>query len=172
MREQIAPGAGAELVERLFGGRQQGTHPRIIDLCFSSFLTAFKRNDEDGGPADWFNDTKSRLDPLIEDMKTALASYIASQDARIAELDKLLDDGGKVEVYWQSRAESAERERDDYKRRLDEAKALAVDAGAAAIGLRAKLDEAVKMLEQIGKGSSGYSFEARATLTRIKGDEA
>ena len=70
------------------------------------------------------------------------------------------------------RAESAERERDDYKHRLDEAKALAVDAGAAAIGLRAKLNEAVKMLERIGKGSSGYSLEARATLTRIKGDEA
>lgn len=42
-----------------------GRNPRIIDLCFTAFQQAKVPNKEDGGPSDWFNDTKPNLDKMI-----------------------------------------------------------------------------------------------------------
>ena len=45
-------------------GRCDG-RPRIIDLCYTAFQRAREQNSEDGGPTDWFNDTKPMLDKAI-----------------------------------------------------------------------------------------------------------
>lgn len=37
-------------------GYHNGT-PRIIDLCYTAFVIAKQKNNEDGGSTDWFNDT-------------------------------------------------------------------------------------------------------------------
>lgn len=48
--------------------------PRIVDLCFTAFMSAKRPNNEDGGPSDWFTDTKPDIDKLIARMKERLAA--------------------------------------------------------------------------------------------------
>lgn len=48
------------------------TTPRLVDLCFTAFMAAKRPNNEDGGPSDWFTDTKPNIDSLIARMKERL----------------------------------------------------------------------------------------------------
>lgn len=49
-----------------------GMHARIVDLCYTAFMAAKAPNTEDGGPSDWFTDTKPNIDKCIARMKTRL----------------------------------------------------------------------------------------------------
>ncbi len=42
------------------------TWPRLIDIAYTAFMRAKGKNDEDGGPTDWFTDTKPMIDAEIE----------------------------------------------------------------------------------------------------------
>ena len=58
--------------------RRVSEHPRIIDLCYTAFMRAKAKNDEDGGTTDWFTDTKPQIDKLIEEMRSSFVAALAS----------------------------------------------------------------------------------------------
>lgn len=39
---------------------------RVIDLCYNAFMKAREPNPDDGGPTDWFTDTKPLMETGIE----------------------------------------------------------------------------------------------------------
>jgi hypothetical protein len=51
--------------------RQHDRTPRIIDLCYTAFMRAHAKNDEDGGPTDWFTDTYPMIVKAIEKHRAA-----------------------------------------------------------------------------------------------------
>lgn len=56
--------------------------PRVIDIAYTAFIQAKAPNDEDGGPSDWFNDTKPMIERTIEKLRRDL---FAERDARKVE---------------------------------------------------------------------------------------
>lgn len=46
--------------------------PRVIDIAYTAFMCAIKPNDEDGGPSDWFNDTKPVVTKAIDKLRKDL----------------------------------------------------------------------------------------------------
>lgn len=47
--------------------------PRIVDIAYSAFMRgAVGKNDDDGGPCDWFNDTKPMVMKAIERIRTRI----------------------------------------------------------------------------------------------------
>lgn len=46
--------------------------PRIVDIGFAAFMRAKGKNEEDGGPADWSNDTLPDVMVMIEEIKRDL----------------------------------------------------------------------------------------------------
>jgi hypothetical protein len=51
--------------------KQHDRTPRIIDLCYTAFMRAHAKNDEDGGPTDWFTDTYPMIVKAIERHRAA-----------------------------------------------------------------------------------------------------
>lgn len=51
--------------------KQHDRTPRIIDLCYTAFMRAHAKNDEDGGPTDWFTDTYPMIVKAIEKHRAA-----------------------------------------------------------------------------------------------------
>jgi hypothetical protein len=51
---------------------QNRYRPRILDLCYTAFMTAKGKNSEDGGATDWFTDTLPKLVDEIKKMKTRI----------------------------------------------------------------------------------------------------
>lgn len=45
---------------------------RVIDICYTVFMNAHLPNDEDGGPRDWFTDTRPLVIEGIEKIKKQL----------------------------------------------------------------------------------------------------
>ncbi len=50
--------------------------PRIVDIAYTAFNLAKQPNNEDGGPSDWFTDTKPTVDKMIEKVRAALAAAL------------------------------------------------------------------------------------------------
>lgn len=46
--------------------------PRVIDIAYTAFTLAKQPNAEDGGPSDWFNDTRPKVKELIEKLRKDL----------------------------------------------------------------------------------------------------
>jgi len=40
--------------------------PRVVDIAYSAFMRAKEANDEDGGPTDWFTDTKPMVMQAVD----------------------------------------------------------------------------------------------------------
>lgn len=56
---------------------QDDTHnrltPRVVDIAYTAFMSgAAGKNEEDGGPCDWFNDTKPKVDAAIGQLRDGL----------------------------------------------------------------------------------------------------
>lgn len=51
----------------IFGDAKSSRHPNLLDLCFDAFTNADRPNSEDGGPSDWFNDTKPKIDESLRE---------------------------------------------------------------------------------------------------------
>lgn len=48
--------------------------PRVVDIAYSAFMLGRSgKNKDDGGPCDWFNDTKPMVDAKIAEIRAALA---------------------------------------------------------------------------------------------------
>lgn len=48
--------------------------PRVVDIAYSAFMLGRRgKNKDDGGPCDWFNDTKPMVDAKIAEIRAALA---------------------------------------------------------------------------------------------------
>lgn len=52
--------------------------PRVIDIAYTAFLIAKAPNTEDGGPSDWFTDTKPKVSKLIEKLRADLSSALST----------------------------------------------------------------------------------------------
>jgi hypothetical protein len=49
--------------------------PRVGDIAYNAFMRrAVGKNADDGGPCDWFNDTKPMVDKAIAEIRAALKS--------------------------------------------------------------------------------------------------
>lgn len=46
--------------------------PRVIDIAYSAFMRSFDKNPDDGGPTDWYNDTRPMVIKAIEKMRKDL----------------------------------------------------------------------------------------------------
>lgn len=46
--------------------------PRVTDIAYTAFMAAKQPNDEDGGPSDWFNDTKPTVQKAIAKLRRDL----------------------------------------------------------------------------------------------------
>jgi hypothetical protein len=55
--------------------------PRIIDIAYTAFMQAKRPNDEDGGPSDWFNDTRPMMRELIAKLRKDLIEELAAAPA-------------------------------------------------------------------------------------------
>ena len=51
--------------------------PRIVDIAYTAFMLAKEPNSEDGGPSDWFNDTKPSVMKSIDKLRGELLPYCA-----------------------------------------------------------------------------------------------
>ena len=48
--------------------------PRIIDIAYTAFMSGRSgKNKEDGGPCDWFNDTRPTVDECIKKVRAELS---------------------------------------------------------------------------------------------------
>ena len=56
--------------------------PRIIDIAFTAFSCAKAPNKEDGGPSDWFNDTRPVVQEAIAQLRRDLLAAVAEHEAR------------------------------------------------------------------------------------------
>ncbi len=68
-----------------------GVTPRIIDACYTAFMQAKAPNDEDGGPSDWFTDTRPRVTKIIAKMKKNAAESFTAIAARFVEVERELE---------------------------------------------------------------------------------
>ena len=59
---------------------QDETHnrltPRVVDIAYSAFMRARGKNDEDGGPTDWFNDTKPMVMAAIAKVEAEVRTLL------------------------------------------------------------------------------------------------
>lgn len=51
--------------------------PRVVDIAYSAFMVAKAKNSEDGGPTDWFNDTKPLVMQAIAKIRIDLSTICA-----------------------------------------------------------------------------------------------
>ena len=74
--ERDAERAVAEIVEYVL---QDDLHnrltPRVVDIAYSAFMAAKCPNSEDGGPSDWFTDTKPMVMRKIAEIRAAYAKH-------------------------------------------------------------------------------------------------
>ena len=77
--------------------------PRVIDIAYSAFMQAKRPSTEDGGPSDWFNDTKpmiqSAIDKLRHDLtedRAALAAAPQAPAAPVAPAATMFHDAGAI----------------------------------------------------------------------------
>lgn len=69
--------------------------PRVVDIAYSAFMLAKQgKNKDDGGPCDWFNDTKPMVMEQLAKIKKDLASEApqAQQPAPPADVPMLTDE--------------------------------------------------------------------------------
>jgi hypothetical protein len=57
-----------EALDRILGEGGQG-RLTVRDLCYTAFMRAKGKNDEDGGPTDWFNDTLPTVMKGVENLR-------------------------------------------------------------------------------------------------------
>ena len=54
--------------------------PRVVDIAYTAFMKAKDTNDEDGGPTDWFTDTKpvvmKAIESIIQDVEKSLSDTV------------------------------------------------------------------------------------------------
>ena len=50
--------------------------PRIVDIAYTAFMSAKRPNDEDGGPSDWFTDTRPAVMEAIGKIRSAVEQEI------------------------------------------------------------------------------------------------
>ena len=86
----------AELVQYIL---QDDIHnrltPRIVDIAYYAFMLAKQgKNKDDGGPCDWFNDTKPMVMEQLDKIKKDLAEEARHQ------LRKPPTDGQIEELHW------------------------------------------------------------------------
>lgn len=55
--------------------------PRVLDIAYTAFMAAKQPNSEDGGPSDWFNDTKPQITKAIGLLSRDLFEDAAAQAA-------------------------------------------------------------------------------------------
>lgn len=66
--------AQAELMDYVLqGDLNNRLTPRAVDIGYTAFMASFEQNKDDGGPMDWFNDTKPRIDKAIARIRADLA---------------------------------------------------------------------------------------------------
>lgn len=53
--------------------------PRVVDIAYNAFMSAKRPNNEDGGPSDWFTDTKPMVDAKIAAIRAALNPATATE---------------------------------------------------------------------------------------------
>lgn len=64
--------------------------PRIVDIAYTAFMSrATGKNKDDGGPCDWFNDTKPQITKAIEQLKSDLLDAPSSEAHELAALRTL-----------------------------------------------------------------------------------
>ena len=79
MNDDAMVRARTDLLTYLFSDpNTDRTTPTIMDLCYTAFLLGNQPNNEDGGPSDWFTDTK----PVIERHLRTLRARLATQPAQ------------------------------------------------------------------------------------------
>ena len=52
--------------------RNTGDCPRVVDIAYNAFMIAKHPNKEDGGPSDWFTDTRPMVMEKIAEIRAAL----------------------------------------------------------------------------------------------------
>lgn len=57
---------------------------RIIDLCYTAFMRAKDKNDEDGGPTDWFTDTRPLIIEGIDKLRTQVDVETTDEHVKLA----------------------------------------------------------------------------------------
>ena len=60
-----------EALEYITRENGDGSRPTILDLCYTAFMTAKRKNTEDGGPTDWFTDTRPNVAAFVENLRRA-----------------------------------------------------------------------------------------------------
>lgn len=80
-RTPATSGDVRDLIEYLFGTDRNNDGPRVVDLCFTAFMSREKPNPEDGEKSDWFNDTKPNIDKCIATMKERLLAASPTTDS-------------------------------------------------------------------------------------------
>jgi hypothetical protein len=78
--------------------------PRVIDIAYTAFTLALERNKDDGGPTDWFNDTRPTILKLIEKLRKDLAESRASSSQGVALSDELRAEANNLLDYWSGQA--------------------------------------------------------------------
>lgn len=56
--------------------------PRIVDVAYTAFMQAKSPNNEDGGPSDWFNDTRPIVMKAIEAIKKDILEEIKRKETK------------------------------------------------------------------------------------------
>ena len=84
---QAAPAPSDGLRETLDYVLQDDLHnrltPRVVDIAYSAFMLGRAgKNKDDGGPCDWFNDTKPMVDEQIGKIRAALTPAPAQEGER------------------------------------------------------------------------------------------
>lgn len=47
--------------------------PRVVDISYSAFMQAKQPNNDDGGPSDWFNDTRPMVMEKMAEIRRAIS---------------------------------------------------------------------------------------------------
>lgn len=75
------------------------TTPRVIDIAYTAFMQAKSPNTEDGGPSDWYNDTKPMIEVAIDKLRRDLMEDRAAKNnaaLTTAALDVLVERNRQV----------------------------------------------------------------------------
>jgi hypothetical protein len=72
------------------------TSPGIMDIAYFAFSMSKQPNKEDGGPSDWFNDTRPEVEKILENLQ---GKYDAREEGppnaiEIAEAARVLERAG------------------------------------------------------------------------------
>lgn len=74
-----APASGALLEYVLQDDLHNRLTPRVIDIAYTAFMQAKEPNAEDGGPSDWFNDTR----PIVKEAIAKLRKDLLGEGSKI-----------------------------------------------------------------------------------------